>query len=145
MNAIPKIVFSTQPLEPLGETTGALKDATRINPTDRSEIDAAKIVAAWMSSPVAMGDLSLEISKLKSQPGKYILAHGGASFAQALVKTGQIDEYHLLNSSRSFRAGPSFIFGVTGADVSESSKFGKIRIGSDGSGLSPGLRPSALF
>ncbi len=89
-------MFSTQPLEPLGETTGALKDATRINPTDRSKIDAAKIVAAWMSSPVAMGDLSLEISKLKSQPGKYILAHGGASFAQALVKTGQIDEYHLL-------------------------------------------------
>ena len=34
----------------------------------------------------------------------------GQVCAQAPVKTGQIDEYHLLNSSRSFRAGAFPLF-----------------------------------
>jgi dihydrofolate reductase len=34
--------------------------------------------------------------KLKHQDGKDILAHGGASFAQSLVKLNLIDEYQLL-------------------------------------------------
>jgi dihydrofolate reductase len=45
---------------------------------------------------VARGDLGEEINRLKAQPGKEILAHGGASFAQSLVRTGLIDEYRLI-------------------------------------------------
>ena len=37
-----------------------------------------------------------EIRKLKAQPGNDIFAHGGAGFAQSLIKTGLIDEYQLL-------------------------------------------------
>jgi dihydrofolate reductase len=33
---------------------------------------------------------------LKKQPGKDLVAHGGAGFAQNLVQTGEIDEYWLL-------------------------------------------------
>lgn len=32
----------------------------------------------------------------KRQPGKDILAHGGAGFAQSLAKLGLIDEYRLI-------------------------------------------------
>ncbi len=34
--------------------------------------------------------------KLKKQPGKDLIAHGGAGFAQSLVQTGLIDEFWLL-------------------------------------------------
>jgi dihydrofolate reductase len=33
---------------------------------------------------------------LKNEPGKEILAHGGARFARSLVQSGLIDEYRLL-------------------------------------------------
>ncbi len=96
MNNIPKAVFSKRPLGPLAETTGALKDAIRINPTSGSKTDAARIVTSWMNSPVTSGDLPLELSRMKGESGKYILAHGGASFARSMVKTNLIDEYHLM-------------------------------------------------
>ncbi len=96
MNGIPKVVFSKRPLEPTCETTGALKDALRLNSTNGSKTDAAKIVTSWMNSPVASGDLAIEVSRMKGESGKYILAHGGASFAQSLIKTGLIDEYRLM-------------------------------------------------
>ena len=37
-----------------------------------------------------------EIGRLKREPGKDILAHGGATFAQSLVRLGLVDEYRLL-------------------------------------------------
>lgn len=67
MNEIPKVVFSK-----------ALKQA------------------AWTDSRVASGDLVEEIARLKREPGKDLLAHGGARFVQSLVKHGLIDEYRLL-------------------------------------------------
>jgi dihydrofolate reductase len=50
----------------------------------------------WEGSRVAGGDLAEEISRLKDEPGKDILAHGGASFAQALSRLRLIDEYVLV-------------------------------------------------
>lgn len=44
---------------------------------------------------MAGGDLAEEIRRLKEQPGNYILAHGGARFAQSLVASGLVDEYRL--------------------------------------------------
>jgi dihydrofolate reductase len=67
MNEIPKVVFSK-----------TLKDAD------------------WTDSRVASGDLTEEISRLKQEPGKDILAHGGSGFAQALSRQGLIDEYRLI-------------------------------------------------
>lgn len=66
MNQIPKVVFSK-----------TLKEAT------------------WAGTRVASGDLVEEVTRLKREPGKDLLAHGGAGFVQSLVKHGLIDEYRL--------------------------------------------------
>ena len=57
--------------------------------------DADEKMASWTNAQVATGDLTEEINRLKQQPGKDILAHGGAGFAQSLIKAGVVDEYHL--------------------------------------------------
>jgi dihydrofolate reductase len=66
MNEIPKVVFSR-----------TLEEAN------------------WPDSSIASGDLAEEVARLKEQPGKNILAHGGAGFAQALSRAGVVDEYRL--------------------------------------------------
>ena len=78
MNEIPKLVFSN---------TGKL-DMSHIKPTSESAL-------TWTNATVA-NDLVSEIKKLKQQEGNYILAHGGANFAQSLVKHDLIDEYRLV-------------------------------------------------
>jgi dihydrofolate reductase len=86
MNQIPKVVFSRT-----GKmtTTRALEDASRAEPVGRAG-------ASWAEPRVASGDLATEIARLKEEPGKDIVAHGGASFAQSLVASGLIDEYQLI-------------------------------------------------
>lgn len=95
MNDIPKIVFSR---------TG-VKDGTQADRT--AEADAAltkgrpsvtptaAVLKSWAEPTVARGDLAEEILRLKQQPGKFILAHGGVRFARSLVASGLIDEYRL--------------------------------------------------
>ena len=67
MNEIPKVVFATT--------------LTR---------------AEWPESRIAGGDLAQEIARLKREPGGVILAHGGATFVDALIREGLIDEYRLV-------------------------------------------------
>lgn len=67
MNEIPKVIFSK-----------TLKEAN------------------WNRSRVVSGDIKEEVSRLKQQPGNYILAHGGARFAQSLSRFDLIDEYRLI-------------------------------------------------
>jgi dihydrofolate reductase len=74
MNGIPKIAFSKKGF-----------DASKIEGASKS----------WSESQVLTGELSGEITKLKQQPGKILVAHGGTSFAQSLVHTGLIDEFWL--------------------------------------------------
>ncbi len=78
MNDIPKIVFTKQ---------------HSLNLADGPATPGA---ASWRESQVANGDLAAEIARLKQQPGKDILAHGGVRFAQSLVRLGLVDEYRLL-------------------------------------------------
>jgi dihydrofolate reductase len=67
MNAIPKVVFS-------------------------SALDRAD----WPDSRIARGDLAEEIAALKREPGKDMIAWGGAAFAQSLTRLGLVDEYRLI-------------------------------------------------
>ena len=79
MNRLPKVVFSKSgfiPKKSYGDTTGAL----------------SPYASTWVDATVA-SDLVTNITKLKQQQGGPILAHGGASFAQELVKYGLVDEY----------------------------------------------------
>ncbi len=51
--------------------------------------------SVWNNTALAKGDLVDEITRLKTQDGKDIIAYGGATFVSALIKHGLIDEYHL--------------------------------------------------
>lgn len=73
MNEIPKAVFTRQ-----------------------ASLDLSSYSGNWAEAEVVNGDLATEIKRLKQQPGKDILAQGGASFAQSLVASGLIDEYRLV-------------------------------------------------
>jgi dihydrofolate reductase len=52
--------------------------------------------ASWGETEIIRGDLKTEIARLKAQPGKDILAHGGAGFARSLIAANLIDEYSLV-------------------------------------------------
>ena len=94
MNEIPKVVFSRTGSIGQGTTTRALEDAMRVRTA--AEAPAPANLSSWTSPTVATGDLTEEIAHLKQGSGKPLLAHGGASFAQNLVKAGLVDEYCLL-------------------------------------------------
>lgn len=76
MNQIPKIIFSH-----------------------------SRLPLPWGEARTVCGDLALEISRLKREPGKPLLAHGGAGFARDLIDTGLIDEYWLIIHPVALRDG----------------------------------------
>jgi len=79
MNEIPKAVFTQKRYA--GIPPGA---------------EQSPAAASWAEARVFDGDLTGGIRKLKSEPGKPILAIGGAGFMRSLIATGLIDEYHLI-------------------------------------------------
>jgi dihydrofolate reductase len=85
MNEIPKVVFvrSGRP---------AIKPA----PANPAVQPSAAVLASWHDARVASGPLADEIEKLKREGGKPIFAHGGAAFAQSLVRADLVDELRLV-------------------------------------------------
>jgi dihydrofolate reductase len=75
MNSIPKAVF----------TKSGFKG---IDPGSSSP-------NSWTNARIVDGDLAEGIKALKAEPGKPVMAIGGAGFMQHLVATGLIDEFHL--------------------------------------------------
>jgi dihydrofolate reductase len=65
--------------------------------TDTNKVVFTKTLdkSEWANTVLAKGDLIDEITTLKKQDGKDIIAYGGASFVSALIKHGLIDELHL--------------------------------------------------
>jgi len=84
MNEIPKVVFSKNPSV---TSPPARAEARSRNPAKEK---------SWLEARVMSGDLATDIAQLKSEPGKDIMAHGGASFARSLVRLGLVDEFQLL-------------------------------------------------
>jgi dihydrofolate reductase len=79
MNEIPKVVFSKGGFVnniSYGETTETL----------------SPYASTWADAVVST-DLVADITQLKQEEGKPILAHGGVTFAQELVRHGLVDEY----------------------------------------------------
>lgn len=65
--------------------------------------DLAKVVFSktltsvdWPQSTIASGDLAEDIAALKRDPGKDMIAWGGAAFAQSLTRLRLVDEYRLV-------------------------------------------------
>jgi dihydrofolate reductase len=78
MNDTPKVVFTQRGLQlPVAN-------------------EASDPQGSWSNPFVADGDLRRNIERLKAQPGKDIMAHGGATFAQSLVANDLVDEYRLM-------------------------------------------------
>lgn len=104
MNELPKIVFSRSGITDgtqTGSPTRALGDARADARKDDSEnplqvAPTAAVLRSWAEPTVVSGDLAQEVARLKQEPGDYILAHGGATFAQGLVASGLVDEYRLV-------------------------------------------------
>lgn len=96
MNDIPKVIFSRTGLKNTQvDPTPALAEAKARNAQRHGVTPTATVLQSWAEPTVARGDLAEEILRLKELPGDYILAHGGARFAQSLVASGLIDEYRL--------------------------------------------------
>jgi dihydrofolate reductase len=98
MNDIPKVIFSRHGLDDGtrgDQTTRAFAEAKARNAERHGATPTVAVLDSWARPTVARGDLVEEIQRLKQQPGKYILAHGGARFARSLATSGLIDEYRL--------------------------------------------------
>jgi dihydrofolate reductase len=61
--------------------------------------------ADWPETRIAGGELSDEIARLKGEPGKDLIAYGGARFDQALSRLGVVDEYRLMIQPAALGAG----------------------------------------
>jgi dihydrofolate reductase len=67
-----------------------------MNETPKAVFSKTLNRADWPESQIASGDLAEDIDRLKREPGGVILAHGGATFINALIRDGLIDEYRLV-------------------------------------------------
>lgn len=100
MNEIPKALFTKKGFKGIDRrhTTTAVENARRYNAARgiQHNAEASAAAVSWADARVFDGDLAEGIRELKAEPGKPILAHGGAEFMRSLIATGLIDEYHLL-------------------------------------------------
>lgn len=78
MNEIPKAVFTQKGFKGI----------------DQGQ-EQSPAMASWAAARIFDGDLAEGIRALKDEPGKPIVAIGGAGFMQSLIATGLVDEYHL--------------------------------------------------
>lgn len=85
MNQIPKAVFSKQ-------GPAIMKAAA----TPQAGAQLQPGAESWAEAYVASGDLVEEITRLKTEDGKPIVALGGASFARSLIAENLVDEYVLM-------------------------------------------------
>ena len=97
MNAIPKLVFSKEALGVPKHTKGfEAANAARKEERKLSDDEVKANLETW-NNPLVGHDLAADIARLKKEDGKNLVAHGGASFAQSLIKLGLVDEYRLLS------------------------------------------------
>jgi dihydrofolate reductase len=95
MNEIPKAIFTRKGFKPPAPTAEASPAAT-----------------SWAEAQILDGDLAEEIKKLKAEPGKPIIAFGGAGFMRNLIATGLIDEYLLVTHPIIFGEGFPIFNGI---------------------------------
>lgn len=101
MNEIPKAVFSRKGSLDAGNNsrrTTAFRDAEALAALRGMDMSkSGRIISSTWTTPRIFSSSLIEgINDLKKEEGNYILAHGGAGFAQSLVKANGIDKYFLL-------------------------------------------------
>ena len=76
----------------------------------------------WANTDIATGELTDEITNLKSQDGKDIIVYGGASFDSSLIRAGLIDEFHLFINPVAIGKGMTIF-----KDLNEIQKFNLVK------------------
>jgi dihydrofolate reductase len=66
----------------------------------------------WSNASLTRGAVQDEIPKLKQQPGRDIIAFGGARFAHALARYRLVDEYRLTVHPVALGDGLSLLHGL---------------------------------
>jgi dihydrofolate reductase len=74
-------------------TTSAIDDA--MNRIPKAVFSKTLTEAAWGPVTILRGDTLEELARLREEGDGYVLVHGGATFAQALVRLDAIDEFRL--------------------------------------------------
>lgn len=67
----------------------------------------------WANTVLAK-DLVTEITKLKQQEGRDLIAYGGATFVASLIKAGLIDDFHLFINPAAIGQGKPIFHELTG-------------------------------
>ncbi len=104
MNEIPKLVFTRSgklDFDAILNTAPgqALKDSNanvEKNQQKRLSAEEAKKNQSSWRDPIVASDLVGEIARHKAQPGKPLIAYGGATFSRELIKHDLVDEYRLV-------------------------------------------------
>ena len=52
--------------------------------------------ADWAETRIVAGDPGTEVARLKHDPGKPLLVHGGAKLARAMIRSGEVDVFRLI-------------------------------------------------
>ena len=81
--------------------------------------------ADWADSTIDSGDLADGIARLRAEPGKDILVHGGAGFAQSLSRERLIDEYRLIVHPIALGAGRPLFGGPVDLELVSARSFPK--------------------
>jgi dihydrofolate reductase len=87
---------------PEGETQESIDF---MNNTPKVVISNTLTESPWENATVAGGDLTETINKLKSQPGRDIIAYGGSTLVQDLIARELLDELHLYVNPTAIGAG----------------------------------------
>jgi dihydrofolate reductase len=80
--------------------------------------------ADWAESRIASGDLGDEIARLKQEPGKDVLVHGGSELAQSLTRLGLIDVYRVIVHPVAMGSGDPLFGGRVDLKLTGSRAFG---------------------
>jgi dihydrofolate reductase len=80
--------------------------------------------ADWPETRIASGDLAEEIARLKEEPGKDILVHGGSGFVQALTKLDLIDVYRVVVHPVAKGSGEPLFGGELDLTLTDAKTFG---------------------
>ncbi|MGA3034181.1 MAG: dihydrofolate reductase family protein [Terracidiphilus sp.] len=116
MNEIPKAVVTTRTAARFfaeRATTRAAEDAVQARPVAGCLTPTPEAARSWSEPSILSNDLAAEIARLKQEPGKDILAHGGAGFAQSLVLLGLVDEFRLLTHPVALGCGRALFVGLS--------------------------------
>lgn len=115
MNEIPKAVFTRKGYNPTVKDFSNKTKVEKLNEQEADFVDRARKLAnaSWTDARVFDGDLLSGIKELKAEPGRPIVAHGGAEFMRSLIETGLIDEYHLITHPIALGAGVPIFDGLS--------------------------------